>query len=263
MNAYAAVVASRFSTALQYRSAAVAGALTQLFFGLVRAMIFDAFYASGTLPAPLSHADAITYVWLGQVLYRLVSFGPDPEVALLVRSGGIAYELTRPADLHTLWLARCLGERAATLTLRGLPIAIVASLLSALRPPATTLAGALFLVSVLLGMAVTASLAVVITVSLLWTLSGEGVSRLLPPLVFISSGIVVPLPLLPAGLQKAVAVLPFRALLDTPVQLYSGTLSGASAALALGHQIAWLAAFVVLGRVLLARGLRRVVVQGG
>ena len=40
MRAYTAVMSARLREALQYRAAAVAGMVTQLFWGLIRVMIF-------------------------------------------------------------------------------------------------------------------------------------------------------------------------------------------------------------------------------
>ena len=42
------VVSARFRVLLQYRAAAIAGLGTQIFFGLVLVMIYEAFYRSST-----------------------------------------------------------------------------------------------------------------------------------------------------------------------------------------------------------------------
>jgi ABC-2 type transport system permease protein len=82
-------------------------------------------------------------------------------------------------------------------------------------------------------------------------------------LIFFFSGSVIPLPMFPDWMQGALAVLPFRGLMDTPFRIYLGILSGQTAFLALLHQLVWTAALVLLGRWVLGRGVRRLVVQGG
>ncbi|MDE3000662.1 MAG: hypothetical protein OXU79_16440 [Gemmatimonadota bacterium] len=72
MKAYAAVISARFRMMLQYRAAAMAGLGTQVFWGLIRMMFFTAFYNSATAPQPMSLADVITYVWLGQALLGML-----------------------------------------------------------------------------------------------------------------------------------------------------------------------------------------------
>jgi ABC-2 type transport system permease protein len=53
-------------------------------------------------------------------------------------------------------------------------------------------------------------------VSLTWTISGEGLSRLMPGVVTIFSGMVIPLPLFPDWTQPLLSALPFRILVDVP-----------------------------------------------
>jgi ABC-2 type transport system permease protein len=121
----------------------------------------------------------------------------------------------------------------------------------------------LFATSTLLALMLAASLVAAMTVSLFWTISGEGINRLTSPLIFFFSGIVIPLPLFPSWLQGLLAVLPFRGLIDTPFRIYMGVLTREAAAGAFVNQIVWTAVFVMLGRMILTRGVRRLVVQGG
>ncbi len=260
---YLAILSSRFRTILQYRAAAIAGIGTNLFFGIVRMMIFDAFYRSSSAPQPMSAEQVNSYIWLGQAMLMLVLIHVEPEVAAMIRSGSVAYEMTRPLDVYTLWFSRSFSGRAAPLSMRGAPIVVVAILFFGLRFPASLQAGLLFLVSTAAALILSAAIVTVLTISLLWSMEGDGVSRFASVLVFFFSGIGVPLPLFPDWIQGLVAVLPFRALLDTPFRIYMGHLSGTAAFLGLVHQLAWIGVIVVAGRMILARGLRRLVVQGG
>jgi ABC-2 type transport system permease protein len=108
-----------------------------------------------------------------------------------------------------------------------------------------------------------AAFATLMTISLLWTISGEGIARLGPAIIFFFSGMVIPLPLLPAWAQPVLEALPFRGLIDVPFRIYMGHLSAHETLRSLAQQVAWVIALVALGRVLVARGTRRLVVQGG
>ena len=77
------------------------------------------------------------------------------------------------------------------------------------------------------------------------------------------AGMYVPLPLLPDWAQAILTVLPFRGIMDVPFRLWSGDIPPAEAPLLVVQQIAWTAAFVAVGRWVLGRGTRRLVVQGG
>jgi ABC-2 type transport system permease protein len=263
MRAYRAILVSRFLSLLQYRAAALAGIGTQLFFGLVRVMIFDGFYRSSTAPQPMSVDQVVTYIWLGQAMLLLVLFDVDKDVAEMIRTGNVAYEMTRPLDLYSVWFTRALSGRAAPLLMRSIPIFIIAGAFLGLRAPASVSAGILFLISSVAGLLLTASLIAMMTVCMFWTISGEGINRLAAPAIFFFSGIVIPLPLFPNWTQNLVAVLPFRGLIDTPFRIYMGVLTGATAGGALMHQIAWTIVFILIGRLMLTRGVKRLVVQGG
>jgi ABC-2 type transport system permease protein len=204
-----------------------------------------------------------TYIWLGQALLLLGMLDVDKDIAGMIRSGSVAYEMARPLDLYNLWLARAVSGRAAPLIMRAMPIFVVAGLFLELQRPATAGAAALFIISIVIGLMLAATMVVFMTISLLWTISGEGIHRLAAPLIFFFSGIVIPLPMFPDWMQQLIAILPFRGLMDTPSRIYLGVISGLPAVLAILHQIVWIVALVLLGRLVLARGLRRLVVQGG
>jgi ABC-2 type transport system permease protein len=263
MKAYRAIFVSRFLSLLQYRSAALAGIATQLFFGLVRVMIYDGFYRSSLSPQPMTVDQVVTYIWLGQAMLLLVLLDVDKDIAAMIRTGNVAYEMTRPLDLYSVWFTRALSGRAAPLLMRSVPIFVIAGAFLGLRRPASLWAGTLFLFSSLAGLLLAASFVALMTVCMFWTISGEGINRLAAPAIFFFSGIVIPLPLFPDWMQRLTSVLPFRGLIDTPFRIYMGVLTGPTAVGALLHQLAWAIVFILLGRMILLRGVKRLVVQGG
>jgi ABC-2 type transport system permease protein len=205
----------------------------------------------------------VTYIWLGQSLFLLTLVGPDPDVASMIRSGNVAYELTKPIDLYGLWFTRAFGGRIMPLLMRGIPIFIVAGLFFRMQPPASLMAGTMFVVSLFGAFLLAASFVTLLTMSLLLTISGEGIARLAPAPNYFFSGVAVPLPLFPDWAQPLIALLPVRGLIDTPLRLYMDHLTGADALAALTHQFIWVVVFILLGRMLLMRLISRLIVQGG
>lgn len=264
---YRAMLSARFRTLLQYRAAALAGIGTQLFFGLVRMMIFEAFFlaapAATLAGQPMSWPQVNSYIWLGQAFLLLTMSFNDLELAALVRSGGVAYEMVKPVDLHHLWMSRAISGRIAPLLMRAIPILILSALFFGLTPPVSAAAALLFTLSIGLSILLASAITVLISTTLFWTLSGEGVSRLLPSLIFVLSGMILPLPLFPDFLQPLLAVLPFRSLIDVPFRIWLGHLAAAEVAAGLAQQALWTLGLILAGRFLLSRGLRRLEVQGG
>jgi len=263
VRAYWAIVSARFRMLLQYRAAAAAGFGTQLFWGLVRIMILEAFYRSTTAKQPMSLEQAIDYIWLGQAMLMMLPAWLDIEVTAMIRSGTVVYELLRPLDLYSLWFSRAVAARTAPTVLRAVPMFIAAGLFFGLRAPASPASAAAWLLAVLGALLLTCAISTLLTISLLWTISGEGIFQLTNTCMWIFSGMLVPLPLFPDWAQGALNVLPFRGLMDIPARLYSGNLSPGVAGALFLHQVLWAAGLILIGRLLLARGARRLVVQGG
>jgi ABC-2 type transport system permease protein len=263
VSAYAAIFSARFRLLLQYRAAAAAGFGTQLFWGLIRSMIFAGFYRSTTVPQPLTYPEVVTYVWLGQATLGLLLFGIDNDVRAMIRNGTVAYELLRPLDLYSLWYWRAVANRAAPTLLRAVPMLVLAALFFGMALPPSPAAAAAWVTTTLGALLLAAALYTLSTITLLWTVSGEGVMRLMPAVIYVFSGMLVPLPLFPPWAQRVLDFLPFRGLADVPFRLYMGDLPAAAALPLFGHQLAWTAALVLTGRWLLSLGTRRLVVQGG
>lgn len=274
LRGYRAIVSARFRTLLTYRAAALAGLWAQIFFGLVLIMIYEAFYRSGTAGAvtraPLTLAQVVTYVWLGQALLAMLPWNSDTEIRNLIRSGGIAYELCRPLDLYALWFARAIALRTAPPLLRALPMALFAMFVLPLiglpewrLAPPTPGAALGFVVTLGGALLVSCAITTLIHITLMWTIAGEGIVMIVSTVVAFFAGLIVPLPLLPDWAQAAISWLPFATVGDQPYRIYAGDVPLAAVPGVLLRQLAWTAALVVLGRWLLARGVRRVVVQGG
>ncbi|MCE2426389.1 MAG: ABC-2 family transporter protein [Pseudomonadales bacterium] len=266
-----AVLSARYRTLLQYRAAAFAGFATQLFWGAVKLMILAAFFAATTEPQPMNLTEVVAYVWLGQALLGMLPWNVDADFREQVRDGAVAYDLLRPLDLYAYWFGRTLAFRVAAPTLRGVPMVVFAMVLLplaglddwALGPPASGAAFAGFVVSVVLAALLATAVTLLAHISLLWTISGVGMDRILAVLVSIFSGLIVPLPLFPDWLRPMLEWQPFRGLADVPYRIYSGNIPAAEIAPELVFTLGWTVVLVLLGRLILRRGVRRMVVQGG
>jgi len=269
--AYLAIVTVRCRMLLQYRAAAIAGFGTQLFWGFIKVMVFVAFYASAVSEPPMTFTEVLVYIWLGQALLALLPWNVDAEIATQIRTGSVAYELLRPLDLYRFWFARTLAFRLAPTTLRMLPMLAFTFLLLpvtpladwALPPPASVMSGLMFVVSVVATLFLSAAFTMIMHVTLIWTVSGEGINRMMPGIVPVLAGLIVPLPLFPEWLQGFLYWQPFRGMADVPFRIYSGHIPADAALAEIGLQWGWVAVLIAFGIWLLDRARHRLVVQGG
>lgn len=263
MRGYTAVLSARFRTLLQYRAAAAAGLGTQLFWGLIRIMIFEAFYRASSSAQPMTIQTVVGYVWLGQAFILVQPWSVDRDVRDQIRSGAVAYELLRPLDLYGFWFSRAIAMKTAPTLLRSIPLLTIALLFLGLPAPPSLESGMAFGIALAGAVLLSSAITVLMNISLLWTISGEGISGLVPSLGFILSGMIVPLPLYPVWCQPILDALPFRHIADVPFRLYLGHLPPSAIWDVLILEGVWLAILVVGGRSLLAIARRRLVVQGG
>ncbi len=73
----------------------------------------------------------------------------------------------------------------------------------------------------------------------------------------------MPLSFFPAPLDTLMRLTPFASMLQMPIDIYVGEPLGGSAAAALALQASWGVVLYAAGRLVLASGTRKLVVQGG
>jgi len=258
-----AVTKAHFRTLLQYRGAAIGGLITQLFFGLINLMIFHAFFSMGGENQPMNLSEVVTYLWLNQAFFAMQPWQPDGDVRQMMRTGSVAYELTRPCSLFWLWMARAVAMRSAPTLLRAAPILIVAHLFFGLELPPSWAAAGSYVVSITAALLLSSAITVVLNGSLFWTISADGMSVLTLPLLTSLSGLNIPLPFYPDWMQGFLRWQPFRGLLDVPSRIYSGAIPADQAWLEIAKQFAWTGIFLMLGSWMVRHGMKRLVIQGG
>jgi ABC-2 type transport system permease protein len=273
---YGAPFAARLKLMLQYREAAFAGVVTQCWWGGLKAMILAGFYGSalamrGTANAPISLEQAITYVWLAQGLLALTPWGGDPDITAAVRDGSVLHDRLRPVDTYAYWYARCvawlLGRALPRLLLMLLFAGALLRVLGlgrwAMGGPASSVALAVSLVSLTLGLGVSAATMTIVNTITVATGTDRGANVIVGTLMILLSGNEIPLPLFPDWARTFLGLQPFAGILDTPFRIYMGTLSGGGILEAMSLQAFWIVALVLVGRACLAGAFSRLELNGG
>lgn len=266
MRAYISIFRMRLIAGMQYRAAAWAGVATQFFWGFMYIMIYEAFYRTGAEREFQWH-QLISYIWLQQAfLSIIVLWFQDNDLQNSIANGHVAYELCRPYDLYSFWYARLMGLRLSRAALRCLPILLIAALLPAqyrMSPPAGFAAGGLFVFSLVWSLLLVIAISMFIYILTFITLSPASARLIVGVAADFLQGAIIPVPLMPHGLQTALNFLPFRYVSDLPFRLYSGSITGHDALLQVAMQIIWAVGLFILGHIAMDRVLRRAVIQGG
>ena len=206
----------------------------------------------------------VTYGVLSMAIENLFyAFGVQYYMSQQVRSGAIDVDLLKPLDFHFHMLARNTGEMLFRLFIMILPAILCGYLFFGLRPPATPLAGFQFALALFIGYLVGFHLEFLLGSIALVTLDIHSIDWAFNALLRFFSGQLVPIWLFPGALGTLAALLPFRSLFATPLSIYTGILSGSAMISAIGLQLFWLVALVLLSRWLWGRVQTRLVSQGG
>lgn len=267
MKKYLAVVKIRFLNSLQYRTAALAGMVTQFVWGFMEILAFSAFYKENPGAFPMEFSQTVSYIWMQQAFLALfMMWFFEHDIFASITSGSIAYELTRPIDLYDRWFCQSAANRLAKAALRCMPILLIALVVPEpfrMSGPAGIFQFSFFLISAVLSLCVVVSFSMLIYISAFYTLSPVGVRLIAAVLSDFLAGATIPLPFFPEPYRSVAECLPFAAMQNMPLRIYSGNLSGGDMARGMLLQVFWFLLLTLWGKLMMKNALKRVVVQGG
>lgn len=267
MKMYISVFGIRFINSLQYRAAMFGAIITRFAWGFMEVLAYSMLYRTGSAVFPMEFSQTVSYIWMQQTLIVLFSVVfSDGEIYSAIGSGSIAYELVRPMNLYGRWFCQSAANRVAFTILNCLPVLLVALIIP--EPYRMSLpldAGQffLFLLSAVLALCVVVAFAMLMYISLFYTLSQRGVKIIVTALTTFLSGGVIPLPFFPAPVLAVARLLPFAAMQNMPLLIYSGNIAGLDAIKGIFFQLFWLAVLFLIGQFTMHRALKKVIVQGG
>jgi ABC-2 type transport system permease protein len=245
-----------------YPWATAAGAFTNTVFGFLIAYVLLAVYQHRTNVGGFDSGDAVTYAWLGQSMIMTVYIFSWWELAWRIRDGSIATDLLRPLDVQRYWLAYDLGRAPYHFLFRGLPPFVLGALVFRLHWP-TPVDGVGFFVSLTLAVVVSFGFRFIYNAVAFWLLEFRGVVNLSTTIVVFFSGMAIPIRFFPHWLRELCYALPFASIIQTPIDIWLGKRHGLALAGVLALQVFWALVLLGIGRLLLARATRKLVIQGG
>lgn len=246
-----------------YPGATWAGVFTNTFFGFLLSYILLAVFRERETVGSYDSQDAVTYVWLAQGLLMTIYIWGWYEVARRVQTGDVATDLQRPLDLQTYWLAQDLGRGLYHGVFRGIPPFVIGAFAFDVLVPRDPRVWLAFIASVTLAVVVSFAFRFLFNLTAFWLLDYRGVGMLAIVTSTFFSGQVVPLAFFPDWLRVLAWALPFASMVQAPVEVFLGHVEGLEVAGLLALQATWAVVLLLLGRVVLGAGLRKLVIQGG
>lgn len=262
---YVRLTVAGFRQQSTYLGAAAAGVFTNAVFGFIKMAILLATLAgAGGVAGGYTPELMVSYIFLSQgMLTAIGAFGGDGALAERIRTGDIAVDFLRPANVQFATLATVLGGAVYSLIPRAVPLAAIGAATSMMAWAGEPVAYPLALVSVLLSIVLAQALLYCVQVLGFWVVDTRGIQMFYVVAGTFLMGMFVPVGLFPGWLARAAEFTPFAWILMPPCDILSGRIDAAAGATAVAAQAAWTAAVLAVGALLTAAGRRRLEVQGG
>lgn len=223
---------------------------------------WQAVYSNTAEISGINLETTLHYILLAQIFLPLGDMNLIFEFGYNLREGGIAHALLRPVDFQGSYYIQALANLGTSLILQ-IPLALVATFLFGLKWPTDIQTWLVFILSALLGRSVIFFFDYTLACLTFYTTEVWGLGVLIYGISLFFSGSLIPLAMLPAGLEKLVYALPFAQALYVPLSLLSGIEPLSEAPRLLSIQLAWLIGLWLLSRVVFKYAVRKVTVQGG
>ncbi len=248
----------------RYRAAALGGLVANLTFGFLKASILvAAVRAGGGEISGYDTASITAYTLLSQAFLGSVNLSGRVDLADRMKDGSIVVDLLRPVDLQTASTAQEVGRALFALLPRAVPLITLGVLVGGMRLPLDPLTVGLGAVSVVAGTTLSFLVVYLVAIAGFWTVETRGIQVAYMVISGFLAGLFVPVTLFPGWLLATARATPFPSVLQTPIDVVSGHVSGTQAVQAVIVQLAWIVGTLVVGRLLTQAGRRRLEVQGG
>lgn len=265
MSQYFGFFKMTFKGELQYRAKALSGIATQFFWGLMYVYLYTAFMGGKVIDG-FSLSQMATYVWLGQAFFAMRYIGLPRNSANEIENGNVCYKFVRPISIYDQWFSEYLGEKVASTILRCVPILIITFFLPAgvgMTLPVSFGAFLVFLLSLCISFCISVAFSMWAVYLTFLTNQSKSSKTFIFVLVGLFSGMCVPIPLMPIGIQKFLNYLPFRFLSDLPFRIYIGNIGVLEGLVSVLFGAIWLIVLIVVVKLLMKTSLKKVVIQGG
>ena len=266
---YAAFGRLAFLKFLAYRLRYYTGVLSYTIFIAGNYFLYTALFASRPEGAEaariggLSLVQMITYVALSWIGRSFTFNNIDRTLSHQIVQGDIAMQLIKPFHVQTMMLSEAVGEAVFRFSMFTLPITLVAMPLFGLQAPPSPSLYFWTVLSFALALLVNSQINFLVGCLAFYLKNILGVIRAKMIIMEFLTGVLVPFTFFPAWVQTVVAWLPFQAVSYIPVTIYLGLRPGDELIRALLLQAAWAVGLFAAGRLLWARALRHVTLQGG
>jgi len=245
-----------WSEALQYRADMLLWMLTETATPLISlAVWYTVAKNASSGPSP---KETFTYYILVMLVVAITSAWGGFFLSMQILNGNIVQKLIKPISPFWGFIINNLTEKGVKLIL-PIPLFLTAlwtfpqSFTDSMYQPSLWL---FFLLSLMLAATLAFMIDIIFGLLAFWMEDAVQLRWYKDTLQMITSGILIPIAVMPAGIQSVVNKLPFRSIISTPVEIMLGRLNNEALQSALTTQLVWVVICGVIVTVMWKRGLK-------
>lgn len=257
---YKALFINSFKVSTAYRMDALTTFGASAVFLVLYYAVWSSIAASGELEGGLHRV--MSYLVAGQVVSNAAFIGTERYIGERVRKGTIVNELKRPLSLFTQTYFHELGSAAFNFLAKSIPILILGIIFLDVTTP-NLFYTVFFVISLVLAFNLVFLLAYSVAMLVFWTKVDWSIRMMRNTTQNLFSGVLFPLYLLPDSLETIFAILPFQAMADSPIRIFTMEASKADITTILGIQIFWIVIMYMISLLAWKKAKNKLTVQGG
>lgn len=256
-----ALIKSTWASWMQYRSFFFVLAFGWMVPPMVSMFVWLTAAGQGSVGG-ITRAEFITYYLVLMLVNQFTYAQANWTLGDMIREGVLNHWLLRPlAPLYHVLASEVAGK--IVYLLFTVPFVLLLALILHPQFNLSLLNGLLFFLSLIVAWALRFLWGFWLASLAFWSTRADAFLALQDSLVFIFSGMVAPLAIMPPVLKTVAFILPFRYMVGFPVEIFTGRLSSNETLSGLMIQIAWFTLAAVISLALWRSGVKRYSAVGG
>ncbi len=263
MRKYLAVVRCSFLTGVVWRLNYIFTLVSNLVYIVVLYFLWKSIYAGSNTLNGMTFNQVFVYMTIASSIFVLFKTWLDWFVSREIINGAITVRLTKPLDFQGMMMATTFGQMLNNLLIITIPAMIVLFVVfKATLPLGWNVL--FFCLSLPLACILSLLIDYIVGLTSFYTESLWGISTSKEIIVLVLSGGLIPLRFFPEEMRTVLMYLPFQAIYHTPAGILTDvSLSVTNYIAMLGIQTFWVAALLVVSRLLFAQAVKVVTINGG
>jgi ABC-2 type transport system permease protein len=206
--------------------------------------------------------EMIGYIFISSMVYSYTSNDVLHSLSSMIKRGEVTQLLIKPIDFQTSFLMEALGNKLMILILNIIPMIFAIYFLN-IPHPKTIGNWVTFFISLFIAGLIHFYYEFCVSLLSFYMTNLWGIEITNEAVFEFFSGALIPLTFFPEKLITICHYLPFEHIIFTPVNIFIGKISPDRWIEHLQMEILWAIIMLIMGRVLLKQGLKRVVIHGG